>query len=235
MDQKSSEGKHLGFYLVSEDGTSIPLEENRIGRSTHYQVTLNLRDLGPILHASKVVKLRAEWKGFDGLLPEAVVQRWQPSRRTERIDIGRTSYMPPKVGPGDRNFGTQDDEHMSIRCEAQIKLNGTSIIESRVHLRAKEERSDWTEVAGWSNWAAAYNAPSGWNILTFRPNQNAVHDANITTHGMHSYSRPGGECVSRFEVWGDRGGDEAGTWTKIEAHWRPLEVEIEESTPNWLR
>ncbi|QJE95273.1 hypothetical protein [Luteolibacter luteus] len=235
MDSKDKDEALLGFDLVLGDGSTVPVDNSLIDRTTHYQVTVRVRSIANQLHEKKVSKIRARWQGYNGILPEVGVLEWQPRRKPVSHDIGRTSYMPPKVGRGDRDFSTHDDEHMSVQCQAELRLaeNGSSI-QSRVNLWAKEQRRDWTEVSGWSDWATAYSSPQGWRIVSYRPNSNSQHRENINSQGKKVYSRPGGEVVSRFEVWGDQGGDEAGTWTKVEAFWRPIDIEIEEELPAWL-
>jgi hypothetical protein len=233
MDKKDSAGSLLKFEMLSTDGTVTQIDENYIARTTHYQITINLRDIAKTLYEKRVVKLCTTWTDYPGLLPEAVVLPWQPNRTSERVDIGRTSYMPPKVRRGDKDFTTKSDKHMSVVCKAQSRLYENTI-QTRVYMHAREERSDWTEVEGWSDWAAAYTPPDGWRIVSYRPNVESSHSANITTHGKITYSRPAGEIVSRYEVWGDREGDEAGIWTKVEVFWRPFEIEIEEILPNWI-
>ncbi len=100
---------------------------------------------------------------------------------------------------------------------------------------AKEERKDWTEVNGESAWTSAYEAPAGWKIVDVRPRSSSEYRANITGHGKQVYNRPAGEVVSEFEVYGDRDGDEAGTWSRVDIHWRVLAVSLQETEPEWAR
>lgn len=235
FDHMDQSGKRISFYLLKGDGTREEVPEARIGRTTHYQITINIGELARTLYQDKVTKIISTWDNTSATYPEVVVLPWLRQRRTERVNLERTSFMPPKVGNGDRDFNTHDDEHMSLDARGEISLSDASVLKCRVYMRAREERSDWTEVAGYSPWFVAYSAPAGWRIASFRPNSNSRHTANITTNGELIYSRPAGEVVQRFQVWGDRGGDEAGTWTRMEVQWRTMEVTIEQTIPDWAQ
>jgi hypothetical protein len=233
LDHADANGNLLAIGLLDRNNTLRPLPEDRIGRTTHYQVTVNLGDMASTLHSSGTVKLQISWNGSRKGFPEVVVLPWKARTRSETKNLGRTSYMPPHRG-GDRDFNTHDDEPMSVDVRAELRI-ADDHIDSRVYMYAREERKDWTKVEGWSDWARAYTAPSNWKITQVRPRINSRHTANINEKGRKEYSRPAGEVVSRFEVWGDEVGQEAGTWTHVEVHWRPIEVELHEKAPPWLR
>ncbi|ERN40905.1 hypothetical protein KR51_00025530 [Rubidibacter lacunae KORDI 51-2] len=232
LDHSDTSGKPLTFFLIDSSGAQQPIPEDRIGRTTHYQVTLNLGGMAKNLHVKGVSKIVASWNESTNKLPQVIVLPWQPERRSERVNVGRTDLIPKKVGRGDADFNTHDDEHMSVVVRGVFEIREFDIL-SRVFMHAKEERHDWTEVREWSLPAAVYKAPKGWKIVEVRPRANSRHTANITTHDAQSYSRPAGEIVSTFQVWGDRNGDEAGTWTRVRVHWRAIEIDLEQTTPEW--
>jgi|GEM_PF-6023091 len=156
----------------------------------------------------------------------------EQTTRTEKKDLEMTSFMPPKIGSGDGNFNTHHDEHMSLDVRGEIMLVEANTLKYRLYMHAKEERYDWTEVGGYTEWFTAYTAPVGWKINSFRPNTNSKYTGSITTHGDQTYYRPAGEIVQKFQVWGDHQGNEAGTWTKMDVYWRSIEVEIEKLVQN---
>jgi hypothetical protein len=234
LDNLDNKGERLKFVLVPASGDPIEIPEERIGRTTHYQVTLNLGEMARQLHTTRAVKIVSSWSGDTNGLPQVLVIPWEPSRRPERKNIERTTFMPPKIGRGDADFDTHDDEHMSVDVRGEFDIQADTI-KCRVYMHAKEERSDWTEVGGWTEWATAYGAPRGWRIVDVRPRTNSTHTANITNIGLQVYQRPAGEVVSQFNVLGDRRGDEAGTWTQVEVHWRTVEVTLEQVAPEWAQ
>ncbi len=231
LDHKDRNRELITFYAVDGLGRSRKIPESRIGRTTHYQVTLNLGEMAKHLHDDGVTKIVASWNDSRANLPEVVVLPWQPRVREERVSIARTSWMPPKVR-GDRDFNTHGDEHMTVDTRGEFAINGDGI-RCRAYLRAREPRHDWTEAKGWSDWASAYTAPSGWKIVEALPNTASIHTANIITHGRNSFHRPGGEIVSQFDIYGDHEGDEAGTWTRVEVFWRPVQIKLQELKPEW--
>jgi hypothetical protein len=225
LDHRDRAGNRLRVLMLDEQGAITQLDESRIGRTTHYQITLNLGDMARQLHQDKIVKLLVEWDGSTDDYPEIVVIPWIADTMLETVNVGRTTYMPPHTW-GDRDFSTDDDEHMSIDVRGILDIE-ESWINCQVYMKATAE--------GWSNWARAYTAPFNWRIIDVRPSMNSRQTANITVHGDITYYRPTGEVVTRFIVWGDRDGDEAGTWTKVEVHWTPLNITLEEIAPEWLR
>lgn len=231
LDHRDSTGSLLKVLLLDNRGVTIPFPEDHIGRTTHYLVTLNLGGLEKRLYDENIVKLIVEWDGSTSGNPEIVVIPWTPDTKTEYKNIARTSYMPPKTR-GDRDFDTDDDEPMSVDVRGNLHIT-EQFINCRVYMKAEEEESDYTTVKGWSDWSRAYTAPNGWKIVDVRPRENSKHTSEITDHDVHRYSRPAGEVVNYFEVWGDRKGDDAGVYTKVEVYWRKLEITLEETVPKW--
>ena len=235
LDHADASGKKIAFYLLKANGQKEEIPDDRIGRTTHYQVTINLGNMARKLYDDKVAKIISSWNDSQESFPEVVILPWTSQKRTETVNLARTSFMPPKIGRGDGDFNTHDNEHMSLDARGEIMLADATTLKYRVYMHAREERSDWTEVGGYSEWATAYTAPPGWRIVSFRPNSNSRHTANIIMHDDQQYFRPAGEVVQKFQVWGDHDGDEAGTWTRVDVFWRSIEVTIEQVTPNWAQ
>jgi hypothetical protein len=231
LDHKDSAGRLLQFQLLTAQGSTIPLPESRIGRTTHYQITLNLGGMASQLHSRRITKIVASWNGKRQIHPQIVIIPWEAKRQTITVNIGNTGpYYPPRIG-GDRDFDTHHDEPTDVRVRGEMHIT-QGAIRCEVYMRAREREPDHTEVEG-SSWARAYTAPQGWWIVAVHPNVASTHTAVVTGSGRLTFSRPAGEVVDHFEVWVDRGGDEAGTWTRVTVHWRPLNVTIEELRPEW--
>jgi hypothetical protein len=233
LDHADGGNNRFAVFMQNASGGNTPLAETWIGRTTHYQVTLNLGSLGRTLHDNGIRKLVASWNNSTSTLPEVVIVPWSPERRTETWTLGSTYYMPPHTG-GDEDFSTDDDEPTSVVLRASLNQNGSNI-DSQVYMFAREDDPDHTRVEGTSPSARVYSAPAGWRIVSFRPNASARHTGRVTSHGEQQYSRPAGEVIDHFSAFVDRNGDEAGSWTHVIAHWRILEITIEESAPEWLR
>lgn len=247
LDHADANGNLLAFDLLGASGErKIPLPEEQVGRTTHYQVTISVGQLAEQLYTEDISKIVSRWESTEGNLPpgnlpEILVLDWTPKVKTETKNVDSTDYMPPKKN-GDGNFNTHDDEHMSVEVQGKYTISNTEIV-SQAYMHAREERKDWTEVDGWSNEYIAYQAPPGWHITSVRPGTNvddnatstvvSKHKANITEHNRQHYSQPDGEIVKSFDVWGDHDGDEAGTWTHVKVNWSPIEVSLRQIKPDW--
>jgi hypothetical protein len=224
--------------LVDEGGATTPMDESLVNRNTHYRVTANLAN--PALRCRLLdPRMRKLAVTFDGrrMGPmygqgEVAIVPWTPAERTVTANLGTTSYTPPHTR-GDADFSTDDDEPMNVRMRAQLEVLETEV-RSRVFLSAREPRPDHTTAQGWSAPASAFQAPPGYRIVSVTPSGASSHSASINEHGVHTFARPGGEPVSAFRVWGDHGGDEAGSWTKMEVDWRSVEVRLRETRPPHL-
>jgi hypothetical protein len=268
MDSKDHNGHVPKFFLVAADGRRLPLEEKRVGRTTHYQITLDVSgsDFEKKLRANDIRKIVCSWNGRNEVLSpkeysekqsdlsKILVTGRDPQRRVVRVPIGAISYTPRHTG-GDADFCTKDGKPMHVRVIGQTRVNGNRI-EARVFMWAEEHVPDHTTVEGWSRdvilryeernlgffkarvpvygegpWQTAYTAPKGWVIKSATPSGQTEHRDAIIGHGERDYNKAAGEVVSRFKVWGDRDGDEAGTWTRVEVHFNAVTVELEEVIP----
>ncbi|KAB8140364.1 hypothetical protein F8S13_24355 [Chloroflexia bacterium SDU3-3] len=240
LDHKDTSSAPLSIFLVDEQGQRTPLPESRIGRTTHYQITLNLGQMAAQLYSAHIRKIVVSWDGSSVGFPEIVVVPWEPQRiRQPLIDVGSTGpYTPPRVGKGDRDFDTEDDSPTSLSVRGELRIT-ESEIESRISMHAREDEPDHTEVNGSSAWDAVYTAPTGWKIVEVRPSAASTVNTKVTSNQSDerqlTFNRPSGEVVEQFQVWVDREGDEAGSWSRLSVNWRPIEVTIEELTPAWLR
>lgn len=233
LDHVDSTDKLFTVFMQNASGSNTPLAETWIGRTTHYQVTLNLGSQGRTLHNNAIRKLVSSWNNSTIGLPEVVIVPWTAERRTETATLGSTFYMPPRTG-GDRDFNTDDDDPTSIELRASLRVNGNNI-DSEVYMFAREVDPDHTMVEGTSPTARVYTAPAGWTVVSFRPSAPSRQTGSVTEHGEQVYDRPAGEVIDHFSAFVDRNGDEAGTWTHVIAHWRIIEVTIDEIAPPWLR
>ena len=238
LDHRDPEGNLLRVVLVDRDGATTPIDEGLVNRNTHYRVTVNLGDaaLRCRLIDPRTQKLAIMF-GDRVMGPlygqgEVAVIPWTAAERSVVANLGRTSHMPPHTR-GDRDFDTDDNDPMEVSMRGELEVRDTDV-RSRVFLRAHEPRPDRTTAEGWSDYATAFQAPPGFRIVSVTPNGSSAHSANITEHGPHTYGRPGGEPVSAFQVWGDRGGDDAGVWTRVQVDWRNVDIRLRETRPPHL-
>ena len=91
----------------------------------------------------------------------------------------------------------------------------------------------FTQASGTSGWSTAYTPPANWRVVSVNPTTASVATAVATSHDVLTLDRPGGEVVDRFEVYVDRDGDEAGSYTSVIVHWRRVDIVIEQAAPDW--
>jgi hypothetical protein len=233
LDSKDSSGNKPKLFLWSD--SSLPaateLAESRIGRTTHYQLDVNVADAAfeTMVHQKNISKIKVSWGAKTEGYPEIIVIRRVPKTQTVTVNISKFSYTPPHTG-GDFDFDTRDDEPMKISVRSDIMKLGNKLL-VRVYMWAFEPRPDYTKADGTSAWNTAYEVPAGWKIVSFSPSASSVRNESINSHGMHTYNLPAGELVNRFEVWGDQDDDEAGSYTRVNAVFNPVKVNLEEILP----
>jgi hypothetical protein len=235
FDHEDSQGNELGFALLGGgDSDVLKIKKESIGETTFFKRTLNLRDYKNIMYEKKITKVVPLWQGtIAGIHSgEVVVQQWEPATREDIVTPSRTTWSPPLVH-GDGDFDTGGNDPMSVKVEAKLWISNTTI-KSKVWMWARESKGDNTTVRGWSKWASQYTSPGGWKIVDVTPSASAIDsEFNITDHGVYTRNRPSGEVLSRFTIWGDKRGHEAGGYTRVQADWRELRVNIQEVKPSW--
>ena len=232
MDQNDQKGHTLKVFLFSDrTGESIPLTEDRIGRTTHYLLTLNVTgsDLETLIRNKQISKLRVSWNDTAAGLPEVLVIQRVAQRKTVTVPLGEITHVPSRAG-GDADFDTDGGNPLDYSVTGESRVDGNRIL-VRVHLRGRERQPDNTTVDSWTDWQVAYNAPLGWKIVSCTPLGGSNRSGSITDHGVLSLKLPQGEVVSRFEIFGDRPDDEAGSYTRVIVFFNPATVVLEELIP----
>ena len=232
MDQNDQKGHTLKVFLFSDrTGESIPLTEDRIGRTTHYLLTLNVTgsDLETLIRNKQISKLRVSWNDTAAGLPEVLVIQRVAQRKTVTVPLGEITHVPSRAG-GDADFDTDGGNPLDYSVTGESRVDGNRIM-VRVHLRGRERQPDNTTVDSWTDWQVAYNAPLGWKIVSCTPLGGSNRSGSITDHGVLSLKLPQGEVVSRFEIFGDRPDDEAGSYTRVIVFFNPATVVLEELIP----
>ena len=232
MDRKDHNQKPLRAVLFSDQtGQSTEMKEERIGRASHYVVNLNVRgeDFEQQLRQLKISKIRLFWGDALQGSNEVLVIPGRAQVKTETAPLGEIDHTPKHTG-GDEDFDVDGDEPMSFTVRGESKATENQIL-VRAYMRAREDRPDFTTVESESDWQIAYHAPAGWRIVSASPVGESKRSGSITDHDVRVESLPQGEVVMRFEVSGDRSGDEAGSHTRVKVSFNPVAVKLEEITP----
>lgn len=241
LDHRDSNGDLFKIFAITDQGTKLPIPEDRIGRTTHYEATVNLGGLQNWLYEQKVRKLTFEWNGSSYDQGEVVIVPWEPQIKSSDVVEKSSSapYIPPLIS-GDADFDTDPDPDSynptHIRLEGRMYTDG-KYIKGKVYMWAQEnggDRDKQTIVEGWSPESIFYTAPEGWEIIEFQPSSPSFVNADIVKHDDTIYNLPAGEVVNAFNVWVDQKGPDAGTYTRVVVDWRRLSsVTVRQTKPEW--
>jgi len=233
FDLLDSQGKKIGILLETDAGEMIPLPDNQIGRTSHYQLQLDLA--GPnkvteqLLCKRNVRKVHVSFDGKPGVSEPVLIER-NPSTRDEVREIGAIAYTPPYIDKkgSDRDFDTKDDKPMRVDASGEIKQTDERTIKLIVRMHAWENKSNDTEVSGEDEWRVAYTAPEGWRIQSFTPLPKMTSISKSMGNDDRGVDFPmvSGEVVKNFHIWADHGGDDAGSFTRVEVKFNTLRVHL---------
>lgn len=234
LDHTDMQNRLVQVYSLDSQGGREALPEERIGRTSHYALTLNLAGMERSMHEKKVLKIELVWNGLTLDQGQIVITPWVPSDKHELKPLGSIDYVPPKTH-GDADFDTGDDEPTDFRVCAKLQIEPSRIM-GAVDMWAREKEPDNTTVEGDSGWKPLYSAPANYRIVDIRPTEPTCQESRIRTHGWHDYDRlPGAGVASKISVWIDGDGDEAGKRTRARVDFKSAEVHLEELAPPWLR
>ncbi len=233
FNRKDINGNYIQVILEDKEGKSFFLPEERIGRTTHYQLSLALAGMASEIYDNRVVKIKFQWAGSNEGAPEIVINPWTSKQELVRsLEIGSMDFTPPIQCCGDGDFDTGDSDPTDTRLESQIEVSPT-LIRGRVSMWAREVSEDHTFVNGWSDWRILYEAPKGFVIISVSPNSASTYKTNITQKGEIPFRLPAGESIDRYLVRLDRKGDEAGSYTSVTAIWNKINVIITQQKPTF--
>lgn len=252
LDHLDSHGRLFGVYAVDDNGNIYKFPEDRIGRTTHYEVTLNVGGLAKWLSDKKIRKIFYNWNGSEDPQGEIVINPWIPKiDNSPVIRSSESTFVPPYIFT-DAGLGffipTDDfkleDEPMTVNITARVYRTNTEILTylsmtayQSPYVRPPFPIPSYPYVTGIQS-GSLYTAPRGWEIIDVQPSvpSESVLYQQITTKGINEYSLPAGEVVNKFTVWGDKveDGPEAGSWTRVIAHWNEFHVTLREMYPQWM-
>lgn len=230
MDQADKSGQPLRAVLFSDkNGAKVNLDEGRIGRTTHYSITLNVAraDFEKLLRDKKISKIKISWGDNSSGLPEVlVVPREAQTTTKPNVVLGPVTFAPPRTG-GDADFNSKSDHPMKYTVKGESRIEGSKIM-VRVYMMGAETQADWTKAEGWSTWQTAYTAPPGWKIKNVRPLGVSEANGSTASHSKITAHLSQGEAVTKFDILGDRDGIDVGIYTSVTAFFTPVTIELEE-------
>ena len=236
LDRADGEGNLIGFSLVNADHSVIqPIPQDLIERPTHSRITLNLRELAETLHTKNITQIVPNWTGnLDGSMSgEIVVKPWSAGTDTMKVELGKTTFIPPHVS-GDPDFHTGPDDPTYGFVSAKIAVDEHTI-KGHIHMNAVQQKGDKTQAEGQHDYVLWDKLPENWKIIRVDPTQSSKRPFIIKKPGENSFTQPGGQIVNRFIVYGTHKGQGADGSTRVEVDWRPLTIDIQETRPAWYK
>lgn len=153
------------------------------------------------------------------------------ARETITVNLAPTpKFIPPWTGIGDRDFGGNGPR---INLFTQIEVRNRNELWARVWMRARETKSNWTEVEGSADFLV-FRDQSLSDI--YRITSDTVSSISYTDddHQDDVQQMAEFELANQFVCVGDTRGDEAGIRTGVTVHFNPVTLDVErtESPPN---
>jgi hypothetical protein len=211
----------IHVFLESTGGARDDVT-NALDRPTHYAMTVKFGGNGVNLQPNSQ-RFVLQWSGKD-ISTVAVIQPETPvcQSKVDNILPSNVTYRPPKMGPGDAEFGGHGP-HVTVT----VLLTTTSkAVSATVTMDAQETQADWTHASG-SQEFALYNSPPGWRVdQLVGPKESTLDYTDNTTNVDDHFDRPAGEPARHFKIVGDTGGSEAGTRTGVDIAFNELHVTL---------
>ena len=220
-----------GYRLALEDLNGTTRDVTRaISIPTAYAMTLALGPSGAMLNSTSA-RLQLYWK--DKLVSTVSVIQPQQVVNICKSTVVSTDpqligpYIPPRVA-GDKDFAGNGPT-----IWAAGNLTNTPVdVTLHLQFRAKETKSDWTEVSGMMD-SVIYRAPAGKRIdkivgptsTSFGP----VTEGNEHWLPAKIFDLGSGGLITRLEIIGDTGGDDAGVTQIQKAMIRPIQLVVSET------
>lgn len=214
-----NQASQLGVFVERTAGERINVTSS-LDIPTMYAMTLKFGANGVQLDKSSS-RIVLEWGGKQ-ISSVAVIQPSTPvcSSKIQTVNPGTIGpYIPPKVGQGDSDFNGNGPD-----VNADVTLIVTPhALSAKVHMHAKETKSDWTEVEGWQTYQL-YAPEPGWKIEQVIGKTSSSHHYIDSNSTEDSFDLGTGELVRRFVYVGDTDGDEAGTRTSVKVTFNDIQL-----------
>src|SRR5580765_2958314 len=210
-----------GYNFTQADGLGVFLEgaggqrtnvTSKLDKPTTYAMTLKFGGNGVQLDNSSA-RLVLEWGGKQ-VSSVAVIQPTTPVCISQPQTVPSSTigpFIPRKIGQGDADF---DGNGPDVATDVTLTVTPQALT-ARIHMHAKETKSDWTEAEGWQTYQL-FAPAAGWKIEQVEGKTSSSHHyVDGTVDREDSFDMGPGELVRRFVYIGDTGGDEAGTKTGV--------------------
>lgn len=192
----------------------MKIPEDLIGRSTNYELAVNIAALWPELLKNKYSKIKFYWNDDSTNMPEVLIETWEAKTKAVQVTPQSISFTPPLIG-GDVDFDTKPGNWASGSTHMEFMIDSASrSLLARVYMQAMEFGGDNTQVKGYSPWRVLYTEPDRrYRLVDFTPDTPSDQPFSFTTQGPTDFYPAG--SVARYTIQIDHKGDDAGTYTMV--------------------
>lgn len=210
--------KKLMKVVLVGDSSSVEISENYIGRTSNYQIIVNLIDILPEVASNKFHKMKIFWNGDSTGLSEALISKWNADTKLDPFQPQTIIWYPPHAGGSDTELDTDPGNWANGQIELQLRVNGNNI-EGRAFYDVMEFGGDNTrfginargEASAWGPWTSIYtNADAEYELIGFSPAAPNRFLFAVTDHISPKHYYQGGTAVAQFETFVDQDGDDRG-------------------------
>ena len=134
-------------------------------------------------------------------------------------------YMPPFVGPAGADkevFGK-----VALYARATLEASGDGRrVGVRVYMQARQWDDDFSEASGEKLFPDYFTAvPDGW-IVDRRINSVSTTRRYLDRTWEEETTFEEGPFVEKWVWFGDRNGEDLGTHTRVQVHFKPMEIKL---------
>ncbi|MCG2615053.1 hypothetical protein LZZ85_12210 [Terrimonas sp. NA20] len=228
FDRYSISGANIKAALISTSGM-VDVTEHLTQQSI-YLMTLNLGSNGIQLteNSSKIRftsggKLIAELPVIQQRIARCAVTEGDLRPIEDILD-----FVPGKVGAGDRDFGGSVKIRMTFKLS--VSSDGQSV-SAKIFMRAKEYQTMANDHshAEKTETFTLYRAPAGYLIEDILSEKNYVYEGIDKDHDVEIFNIAGGYAIKKLKVYGDRWGEDIGSYTKASFYLQDIKVRLRQS------
>ncbi|MET0463466.1 MAG: hypothetical protein ABW007_09935 [Chitinophagaceae bacterium] len=228
FDRYNTAGANIKAALISTSGL-IDVTEHLTQQSL-YLMTLNLGSNGIQLteNSSKIRfasggKLIAELPVIQQTIARCAITEEYLKPIEDVLD-----FVPRKVGTGDRDFGGSVKIRMTFRLS--VSSDGQSV-SAEIFMKAKEHETmanDHSQAEKTETFTL-YRAPAGYRIRDILSEKNYIYEGIDKDHDAEIFNIAGGYAIKKLKVYGDRWGEDIGSYTKVSFYLQDIKVRLRQS------
>lgn len=234
--------KKLMKVVLVGDSTSREINENFIGRTSNYQVVINVADILPEIASNKYHKIKIFWNGDSTGLSESVLSQWKPDIKFDPFQPRSFSWFPPHTA-GDGDFDTDPGNWANGAVQLEMRVNGENIEarlfydvmefggdNTRVGIGIDPKTNQVTEATAWGPWTPIYtNINPKYELTGFSPGPPARYPFKVVDHGPKDYHQ-GGTAVEEFKAFVDEKGDDVAN-CHVDVIFNPMHAVLKQKQP----